>query len=78
MRVICDSLGLQAEDYTSEEAVTSSEELYNGFVIQPVDDQVIDRYYTGEDVFIDQEDIQEPWYPNQYVMLVSNEKALHG
>jgi PhoH-like ATPase len=73
MRVICDSLGLQAEDYTSEEAVTSSEELYNGFVIQPVDDQVIDRYYTGEDVFIDQEDIQEPWYPNQYVMLVSNE-----
>lgn len=73
MRVICDSLGLQAEDYMSEEAVTSSEELYNGFVIQPVDDQVIDRYYAGEDVFIDEEDIQEPWYPNQYVMLVSNE-----
>jgi PhoH-like ATPase len=73
MRVICDSLGLQAEDYTSEEAVTSSDELYNGFVVQPVDDQIIDRYYAGEDVFIDEEDIQEPWYPNQYVMLVSNE-----
>jgi PhoH-like ATPase len=73
MRVICDSLGLLAEDYTSEEAVTSSDELYNGFVVQPVDDQIIDRYYAGEDVFIDEEDIQEPWYPNQYVMLVSNE-----
>ena len=73
MRVICDSIGLLAQDYTSEKAVTSSEELYNGFVIQPVDDQVIDRYYAGEEVFIDQEDIEEQWYPNQYIMLVSNE-----
>lgn len=73
MRVICDSIGLLAQDYTSEKAVTSSEELYNGFVIQPVDDQVIDRYYAGEEVFIDQEDIEGQWYPNQYIMLVSNE-----
>ena len=73
MRVICDSIGLTAEDYTSEKAVTSSEELYNGFVIQPVDDQVIDRYYTGEEVFIDEDEIEGQWYPNQYVMLVSNE-----
>tara|TARA_R100000664_G_C2746377_1_gene134058 strand:- start:145 stop:1482 length:1338 start_codon:yes stop_codon:yes gene_type:complete len=73
MRVICDSIGLTAEDYTSEKAVTSSEELYNGFVVQPVDDQVIDRYYTGEEVFIDEDEIEGQWYPNQYVMLVSNE-----
>jgi len=73
MRVICDSIGLLAQDYTSEKAVTSSEELYNGFVVQPVDDQVIDRYYAGEDVFIDEEDIEGQWYPNQYIMLVSNE-----
>tara|TARA_R100001126_G_scaffold48637_1_gene27401 strand:+ start:627 stop:1964 length:1338 start_codon:yes stop_codon:yes gene_type:complete len=73
MRVICDSIGLSAEDYVSEKAVRSSDELYNGFVIQPVDDQVIDRYYAGEEVFIDKEDLSEVWYPNQYVMLVSNE-----
>ena len=73
MRVICDSIGLLAQDYTSEKAVTSSEELYNGFVVQPVDDQIIDRYYAGEDVFIDEEDIEGNWYPNQYIMLVSNE-----
>jgi PhoH-like ATPase len=73
MRVICDSIGIPAEDYTSEKAVTSSEELYNGFVVQPVDDQVIDRYYAGEDIFIDQEDIEGEWYSNQYIMLVSNE-----
>jgi len=73
MRVICDSIGIPAEDYTSEKAVTSSDQLYDGFVVQPVDDQIIDRYYAGEDIVIDEEDIQEPWYPNQYIMLVSNE-----
>ena len=73
MRVICDSIGLDAEDYVSEKAVRSSDELYNGFVVQPVDDQIIDRYYSGEDVFIDEDDLTEVWYPNQYVMLVSNE-----
>lgn len=73
MRVICDSIGIPAEDYTSEKAVTSSDQLYDGFVVQPVDDQIIDRYYAGEDIIIDEEDIQEPWHPNQYVMLVSNE-----
>jgi len=73
MRVICDSIGLLAQDYTSEKAVTSSDELYNGFVVHAVDDQVIDRYYAGEDIIIDQDDLTEMWYPNQYVMLVSNE-----
>ena len=50
MRVICDSIGLDAEDYISEKAVKSSEELYTGFVIHAVDDQVIDRYYSGEEI----------------------------
>lgn len=72
MRVICDSIGLPAEDYISEKAVMSSEELYNGFVIQAVDDQLIDRYYAGEDISIDKDEIDELWYPNQYVMMVSN------
>lgn len=72
MRVICDSVGLLSEDYTSEKAVKSSEELYNGFVIQSVDDQVIDRYYEGESILIDEDEVDELWYPNQYVMMVSN------
>ena len=73
MRVICDSIGLPAEDYTSEMAITSSEELYNGFSVLNVDDQVVDRYYANEEIFIDKEDVQEILYPNQYIMLVSNE-----
>ena len=72
MRVICDSLGMNAEDYISEKAVTSSEELYNGFVIQAVDDQIIDRYYAGEEIIISEDEAAELWYPNQYIMMVSN------
>jgi len=71
MRVICDSIGIRAEDYISEKAVKSSEELYNGFSIVPFDDEVIDRYYSGEDIFIDDE-TDEILNPNQYIMMVSN------
>ena len=72
MRVICDSIGLNAEDYISESAVRSTDELYNGFVIQAVDEQVIDRYYDGEDIIISEDEVSETWHPNQYVMMVSN------
>ncbi len=72
MRVICDSIGVAAEDYVSENVVTSSEELYNGFVVHSTDDQIIDRYYDGEDITISEDEITEMWYPNQYVMMVSN------
>ena len=72
MRVICDSIGIQAEDYISERAVINSDELYNGFVIQAVDEQIIDRYYAGEEITILEDEIDEKWCPNQYVMLVSN------
>jgi PhoH-like ATPase len=76
MRVICDSIGVQAQDYISEKAVTSSDELYNGFVVQLVDDQIVDRYYSREDIMIDQDEADEKWYPNQYILMVSssNEK----
>jgi len=72
MRVICDSIGLIAEDYVSEKAVRSSEDLYNGFVTQPVDEQIIDRHYAGEEILIDKDEMDELWYPNQYVMMISN------
>jgi len=72
MRVICDSIGLEAQDYISEEAVNSSDELYTGFVIHAVDEQVVDQFYDGEDIFIDKEETDELWFPNQYIMLVSN------
>jgi len=73
MRVICDSIGISSEDYISEEVVSSSDDLYTGFTIQSVDEQVIDRFYIGEeDIFISEEETEIQMFPNQYVMMVSN------
>ena len=72
MRVICDSLGIPAEDYLVAKAITSSEEMYQGFIEYLVDDALIDRFYEGEDVIIAEDEVECPWFPNQYVMMVSN------
>ena len=72
MRVICDSLGLQAQDYKSEEVVTNTEELYDGFSQIVVDDETIDRFYVDEKIFLDEFDLEdERLSPNQYLMLSS-------
>ena len=72
MRVICDSVGLMAEDYTSEKAVNNSEELYQGFSEFLVDDQFVDRFYNGEELYIAEDETEEKWFPNQYLLLISN------
>lgn len=72
MRVICDSLGMHAENYDNEKAVTSSDELYRGFVEHLVDDQFIDRFYADEDIYLDRDEVSTIWHPNQYLLLVSN------
>lgn len=74
MRVICDSIGIPAEDYISEEAVRSFDELYNGFIVQSFDDEVIDRFYAGDDIYPEQylEESKITAHPNQYIMMVSN------
>jgi len=72
MRVICDSIGLPAEDYITEKAAESSDQLYSGFVEHLVDDQVIDRFYDGEDILIQEDEVKKLWHPNQFLMMVSN------
>ena len=72
MRVICDSIGMPSEDYTTERVVHSSDELYSGLAVHLVDDQVIDRFYDDEDILIGEDEVEEPWHPNQYVLMVSN------
>jgi PhoH-like ATPase len=72
MRVICDSIGLLAEDYTTEKVVTSSDELYSGLAVHLVDDQVIDRFYDDDDIYIEEDEVKQEWHPNQYILMVSN------
>ena len=72
MRVICDSIGMPSEDYTTERVVHSSDELYSGLAVHLVDDQVIDRFYEDEDILIGEDEVEGEWHPNQYVLMVSN------
>jgi PhoH-like ATPase len=67
MRVKCDSLGLLCEDYIRSKVVKDTSELYTGFSSVLVDDEVIDQFYGGEEVFV-----EEAYHPNQFLMLVSN------
>jgi len=70
MRVICDSLGLLSEDYIAGQIVDDSQSIYTGFITHLIDDEVIDRFYEKNDVFLDPDEVKVQ--PNQFVMLVSN------
>ncbi len=70
VRVKADALGMFAEDYTTNQIVEKAEEVYTGFSQHLVDDALIDRFYSGEKMFLEEKDIK--LFPNQYVMLVSN------
>ena len=70
MRVKCDSLGLIGEDYVIEKLVESRSHIYTGVKNHLVDDQIIDRFYSGEPVTVEKEDVE--LYPHQFVMLISN------
>lgn len=74
MRVKCDSLEIMTEDYAPNKVVDDQKYLFTGLVKHLVDDQFIDQFYNGEDVFLEKEDGR--FFPNQFIMLVSssNEK----
>jgi len=71
MRVKCDSLGVMCEDFSSEKVVQDTSKLYTGFTLHLVDNQVVDRFYEGEDVYIEKEEIK--LCTQQFLMLVSNQ-----
>lgn len=70
MRVKCDSLGIMTEDYSTDRVISDQKELYTGFVTHLVDDQVIDRFYAGDEIYIEEDEAS--LFANQFVMLVSN------
>ena len=72
MRVIADAVGLVSEDFQNNQVVDTSENIFTGYTTVLVDDQIIDRFYEKQSVYLDTPDL----FSNQYVMLVSsaNEK----
>ena len=75
LRVIADSVGVDAEDYLVSQVVKDTEQLYSGIASVLVDDEMIELFYEGKDIFIPKELIQEQklvLYPNIFLMLVSS------
>lgn len=70
MRVKCDALGLLTEDYQAEQVVINANGLYTGIAEVLIDEQIVDRFYSGEEVILPAEEYK--LYPNQFVMLISN------
>ncbi len=70
MRVKCDSLGLLTEDYQAEQVLDHAEGLYTGRAEILVDEQDIDRFYSGDEIWIDPD--EHILSPNQFVMLISS------
>ena len=78
MRVIADSIGLPAENYITEQVVDDRNKLYSGYAEIVVDDQMIDQFYSDEDVYLD-ESLKIKLYKHQFIMLQSsaNPKKRH-
>jgi len=74
MRVKCDSLEMLTEDYEPAKIIEDQSELYVGYTEHLVDDQIVNRFYEGEEIYLDDE--QTNFQPNEFIMLVSstNEK----
>ena len=76
LRVRCDALGLECEAYTENQVIKRANDIYTGQSRIVVDDQLIDRFYAGEQIFLEQDENTKDFKPNQFVILVSsaNEK----
>ena len=73
LRIKCDAIGIQAEAFATENVIEKGHDLYSGFAKVLVDDQIIDRFYAGEDILLgDVVDEKVDLFCNQFVMLVSS------
>jgi len=70
MRVKCDALGVLSEDYQGHDIVKDPDELFVGITDCLVDDELIDQFYAGEEVYLPEE-LEKNLKPNEFVMLVS-------
>jgi PhoH-like ATPase len=78
MRVICDSLKIKSEDYSSDKVLDDESNLYDGSAVIMVDEDIVDRFYSGEDIFTESLDVDQKLYPNQLITLISTSNEKHA
>lgn len=67
MRVKSQALGIPSENYEKQRVVSKISEVYSGYEEELVDDEVIEAFYAGENIYIETEH-----NPNQFIMLKSS------
>tara|TARA_Y100000310_G_scaffold341616_1_gene441353 strand:- start:9296 stop:10618 length:1323 start_codon:yes stop_codon:yes gene_type:complete len=72
LRIKCDAIGIKAEAYVADNVIKDGTELYSGVKKILVDEQIIDRFYEGEKIYVENLSISISLYPNQFVMFVSS------
>jgi PhoH-like ATPase len=72
MRVIADSLGLVSEDYETNSVIEDKDKVYEGYAEVLVDDEFIEQFYEGKDMFLEQNSTKTKLYPNQFLLLISS------
>ena len=70
MRVKCDSFGLECYDYQPQQALKSIDKLYDGASNVLVEDELVEKFYEGGDVFLPEQ--KNKLYPNIFLVLRSS------
>jgi PhoH-like ATPase len=73
LRVKCDALGIEAQDYIKDKIAKNVSSVYSGTEILNVNSEVIDELFNNKEVQIDNINA----YSNQFFMLKSNSKENH-
>lgn len=70
MRVMCDALGIESEEYKVDQIVDNKDFVFCGYREILLDDQKIDSFYDGGDILLEPSDPELS--PNEFLMLISN------
>lgn len=67
VRIKANSLGIDTESYDSDQIVESRDQLYTGYRDIVVEDDVINGFYQGEKILLNEK--EHKLFPNEFVML---------
>jgi len=74
MRVKADGLGLLTEDFETEKLVSDTSQLYTGMTELNISDEMVEEFYD-DDLCLEDLDIEDPVYINQYFLLQGKSKS---
>lgn len=67
MRVKCDSIGVETQDYQKDHIIDNPDQLYSGYSEIIIEDELVDSFHNGSDI-----SISNKLVPNQFVLIRSN------